>query len=213
LIAEGFLVCPAGNKLWGQIMDSTAPRTARLQAIRDRWFTEPLKTQFPPLADEALGPPPATCNELVQHVRLTSAFSSLAESHDTAGVSRDEAVAHDRAVNFQHFGVEEPKAVMQELSRQFDRGPAGQVDPETIKKGFVVLDTIRADSAELAAPTPPAGQASGDQGSAVKPEAALVRTAHLADAEAAAQAQGLVAELAAELGISLPVSQGVKRAK
>jgi hypothetical protein len=101
---------------------------------------------------------------------------------------------------------------MQELSRQFDRALAGQVDPETIKKGFVVLDTIRAASAMLAA-LPPAGQAPGDQGSAVKPEEALVRAAHLADAEAAAQAQGLVGELAAELGISLPVSQGVKRAK
>ena len=193
-------------------MDSAAPRTARLQVIRDRWFTEPLKTQFPPLADEALGPPPATCSELVQHVRLTSAFSSLAASHETAGLSSDEAVAHDRTINAQHFGVEDPKVVMQELSRQFDRALTGQVDPDTIKKGFVVLDTIRADSAELGATPPPVRHAPGDQGGAVKPEEALARTAHLADAEAAAQAQALVGELAAELGISLPVSQGVKRA-
>jgi len=61
-----------------------------------------------------------------------------------------------------------------------------------------VLDAVRASSLELA--TQP-----------VMP--APVRAAYLADAKALKQAQGLVAELASELGISLPLSRGVNRKK
>ena len=71
------------------------------------------------------------------------------------------------------------------------------VDPEPIKKGFVVLNAVRQDSVELAAE---------ETDSAAK-------ASHLADAKALKQAQGLVTELAAELGISLPVGQGAGRKK
>lgn len=177
-------------------MDNTAPRMARLQAIRDRWFTEPLATTFPSLGAEALLPDPTTCDELVRSARLSSAFSSLHDAPDAAGMTADAALAHDRATNAQRFGVEDPKTVMQELSRQFDRAPSGQVDPEVLKKSFVVLDVIREGSSELAEQAP-----------------APVQAAHRADAEAVAQAQQHVAALASELGISLPVNRGVRRNK
>src|SRR5436309_12035764 len=100
-------------------MVNSAPRSARLQAIRDRWFTEPLKVQFPPLGGDAGHLPPASCDAYVQSPRLAAAFSTLHDAHAAAGMTHDQALAHDRELNTRRFGVEDPRALMQELSRQF----------------------------------------------------------------------------------------------
>lgn len=179
----------------GRTMDSTAPRTARLQAIRDRWFGEPLGIDFPPLTESDIAP--TTADQFVRSNRMSAAFSSLHEAPETAGMTREQALAHDRQLNSERFGVESPKDVMAQLSLQFDRAPSGQVDPEPIKKGFVVLNTVRADSVELAA----------------EESLTAAQASHLADAQAITRAQSMVSELAAELGISLPVGQGAGRKK
>ena len=89
-----------------------------------------------------------------------------------------------------------------ELSRQFERAPGGQVDPDTLKKGYVLLDDLRATSLELAEHY---GTPTDD------PVRGVMRASHLADAGAIGQAQGMVRELAGELGISLPVNRGATR--
>ena len=111
-------------------MDQSVLAAARLQAIRDRWFSELLKARFPRLTDNPSShQPPATCHELISGTRVTSAFSSLHENPDLAGMSHDEALAHDRRREPPCFGTEDPANLLQELSRHFDRAAGGQVDP------------------------------------------------------------------------------------
>jgi len=192
-----------------QPMDQSTPRAARLQAIRDRWFLEPIKAQFPPLTDDPrTHHSPLTCHELLSGTRVTSAFSNLHEAPDVAGMSYSEALAHDRSTNFQRFGVEDPAALLQELSRQFDRVPGGQVEPETLKKGYVLLHELRSSSLELVnqfRSESPAAATADD------PMKRLMRESYLADAQALGQVQSMVHELAGELGISLPLNRGTQR--
>ena len=186
-------------------MDQSTPRTARLQAIRDKWFSEPLNAQFPALTDDTTTlQPPANCQELVASTRVTSAFSSLHHDPDMAGMSRDEALAHDRGANLQRFRVEDPAALLAELTRQFDRAPSGQVEPEVLKASYVLLDEMRTSSLELV------NQFGGDAPAGGKADDAmkrLMRESYLADADAIGQAQRTVHELAGELGISLPMNR------
>lgn len=183
----------------GRTMDSTTPRKARLQAIRDRWFTEPLPPEFPPLPG-ASSPPPTTCHELVTGTRLLPAFSTLHHDPGAAGIAMDEAVAADREQNLDHYGVEDPPALLRDLSRQFDQAPAGQISPDVIKRAAVVLDTLRHDSEEMAASAVGTDEASR-----------VLQASHQADAQAVAHAQDLVSELAREVGVSLPLRRGNRR--
>jgi hypothetical protein len=181
----------------------------RLQAIRDRWFSEPLKAHFPPLIDDPFSHAlPANCHELISGTRLSSAFSSLHESPAVTGKNCTDALAHDRDMNYRRFRVEYPAALMLELSHQFDCAPGGQVDLETLKKGYVLLDDLRCSSLELVDEfriDPPAEAMANDR------MKRLMRESYLADAAALGQAQGMVHELAGELGISLPLSRGTQR--
>jgi hypothetical protein len=193
-------------------MTNPAPRTARLQEIRDRWFSEPLTAQFPPLGGET-AQPPSTCDEFVRSDRLAAAFSSLHEAPEAAGMTAEQALAHDRQLNTERFGVDDPRMLLQELGRQFDRALTGQVDPDVLKKAFVVLDTLRADSLELAAAASPPAAAEAGQTNGANAAPSILQASYSADAVALGQAQSRVAELATELGISLPLSQGVQRKK
>jgi hypothetical protein len=170
-------------------MDGTTTKAARLQALRDRWMTEPLGVDFPEL--DGL-PAPSTCNELVRSERITSAFSSLADAPEVAGLTPDAALQADRSANTTRYGIEDPKALLADLSTQFDAAPAAPVDPEVIKKAFVLLQELRTDSTRLAASLDPDTTAT-----------------HLAEASAIGKAQQVVSDLAAELGISLPINRGV----
>ena len=134
----------------GRTMDSTTPRKERLQAIRDRWFTEPLPAEFPPLPG-ASSAVPTTCQELVTGTRLLPAFSTLHHDPGAAGMDVDDAVATDREQNLDHYGVEDPPAILRDLNRQFDQAPAEQISPDVLKRAAVVLDTLRHDSEEMAA--------------------------------------------------------------
>ncbi len=139
---------------------------------------------------------------------MTSAFSGLRENPDLAGMSHDEAVAHDRSANFQRFGTEDPVSLLQELSHQLNRAPGGPVDPDSLKNGYALLDELRCSSLELVdqfRSEPTAGATADD------PMKRLMRESYLADADALAQALGMVRELAGELGISLPLGRGVQR--
>ena len=196
------------SSLRRQPMDQSAPRAARLQAIRDRWFSELLKARFPRLIDDPSShQPPTTCHDLVTGSRITSAFSDLRENPDVAGMSHDEALAHDRSANFQRFGTEDPVSLLQELSHQFDHAPGGRVDPDSLKNGYTLLDELRSSSFELVDQFRSALTLGVTADDSMK---RLMRESYLADADALAQAQGLVHELAGELGISLPLSRGVK---
>jgi hypothetical protein len=139
---------------------------------------------------------------------VTSAFSNLQANPDLAGMSADEALADDRSTNYQRFGTEDPAALLQELSRQFDRAPGGQVDPESLRKAYTLLDELRSSSVELIDQfrAVPDSESTADE-----PMKRLMRESHLADAEALAQVQGMVHELAGELGISLPLKRGIQR--
>lgn len=172
-------------------MDQSTPRAARLQALRDRWFQEPLRTSIPALADET---PPATCNQYVQSFRMASAFSSLHDAPDVPGMTPEEAAARDRQVNAQQFGVEDPRTLMRQLSHEIDLAPGGQVEPDVLKNSAIVIDAVRKTNEELAAVESP------------------LQAAHQADADAITQAQGIVTALASELGISLPLTIGRRRA-
>lgn len=103
-------------------------RVARLQAIKDRWFHEPLTTLFPSLGVEMANP--ATCAEFVVCPRIT-----FAEDHADA----------------EHFGVQNPKHVMSLLSKQFQTVPDGTVDPKIVKDAATVLNVFKSDSEALAA--------------------------------------------------------------
>ena len=70
------------------------------------------------------------------------------------------------------------------------------VRADTLKKGFVLLDKVRTSSLVLAAQ-------STDQ----TEETRVLKASYLADAQALDQAQGLIAELTRELGISLPLNR------
>ncbi|HEY7427687.1 MAG TPA: hypothetical protein VH682_25885 [Gemmataceae bacterium] len=180
-------------------MTDTAPRKARLQAIRDRWFSEPLKAKLMPLTDSDRTLP-ATCDEFVRSSRLLAAFSTLHHAPDAAGMSREDALEHDRELNSERYGIENPPALLQDLSRQFDRAPTGQIDPDVLKKAFVLLETLRHNSAELAVQTVGKDEASQ-----------AVHAAHQADADALTQASGMVQELAGEVGIALPLNRSSRR--
>ncbi len=184
-------------------MDQSTPRTARLQAIRDKWVSDPLKAQFPVLADDpSTHQPPTNCRDLVLGSRVSSAFSMLQKNPDVAGMSLDEAIAHDRSVNLQRFSIEDPASLLRDLSHQFDLAPNGQVQPERLKKGYVLLDELRASSLELVDQFRDQSTAKADD-----PMKRLMRESYLADAEALGQAQGMVHALAGELGISLPMNR------
>ncbi len=190
-------------------MDQSTPRDSRLQVIRDRWFSEPLKAKFPALTDDpSTHQRPTTCHELITGSRVTSAFSSLHKDPDVAGMTYDDALAHDRDANLQRFRVEDSAALLESLSRQFDRAPGGQLDAQTLKRGYVLLNELRTSSLELVDQfrTDLASDATADT-----PMKRLMRESYLADAEALGQAQGMVHELAGELGISLPVNRGTWR--
>ncbi len=201
--------CDLDESLMRQRVDQSTPRVARLQAIRDRWFSESLRARFPALTDDpSTHQLPTTCHEFVTGTRVNSAFSSLHENPEMTGMSHDEALAHDRSTNFQRFGAEDPASLLQELSRQLDRAPGGQVDPESLKKGYTLLDELRSSSLELVdqfRSDPTAGVAADD------PMKRMMRESYLADADALAQAQGIIHELAGELGISLPLNRGFQR--
>lgn len=182
----------------GRTMGGTAPKAARLQAIRDNWFLERLQVPVPKLtADIAT---PATCDEFVRSPHLQAGFSSLHLAPESAGLSAEEALAQDEELNTDRFGVPDPARSLHELSDQFRRMPDGQVEPDVLKKGAVVLDALKDTSLELAS------AAVGDDAAAK-----VVQAAHHADAAACAQAQGLLRELARELGVSLPLNRGKRR--
>ena len=171
-------------------MSSISPRAARLQALRDRWFTEALGIQFP---DIGL-PAPTTCDELVRGERIASAFSVLADAPEAAGMTQDAALAADRDANSSRFGIEDPRALLAELSRQIDKAPSELVDPETFKNASVLLRELKADSEALAGSPDPD-----------------VAANHLAEATAIGKAATVVGDLASELGISLPVNREARR--
>jgi len=163
-------------------------RATRLQALSNRWFNEPLKIYFPDLGE---GTPPATLDEFVRN-RLPASFSCLSDSPEIAGMTKEQAAEFDKTTNTKKFGVPDPKAIFNELGKEFKQAP--QVSPEVIKKSMVILAQIRTDSAQLA-------KASKDID---------VAAAHHADDLAATQAMDAVQMLAQELGISIPISQGVR---
>ena len=113
-VVDNVQVRPATPAM-GRPMDSTAPKAVRVQAIRDRWFTESLGINFPQLAEGDM--PAATCDQFIRSNRMNAAFSLLHEAPETAGMSADQALAHDRALNLEHFGVENPKDMMVQLER------------------------------------------------------------------------------------------------
>ena len=141
---------------------------------------------------------------------MASAFSTLQDAPEAAGVTREEAQASDHELNTAQFGVPDPQAVLQELSSQFDRAPAAQVDPDVLKRGYVVLDAAREGSQELATHYADSIAAAA-AGQPADSTAGVLQASHLADAAALRRAQELVADLAAELGISLPVGRGNHR--
>ena len=178
-------------------MADPAPRAARLQAIKNRWFSDPLSTDLPPLSDETIQVQPKNCDEFVRSTRLAAAFSALHEAPEAVGMTPEQALVHDRQVNAQRFGVEDPRSLLEELSRQFDSAPTGRVNPEILKKGYVLLDKVRASSLHLAAQCTDQSEATG-----------FLHASYLADAQALSQAQGLIVQLTSELGISLPLRRG-----
>ncbi len=103
-------------------------REARLQAIKDRWFHEPLGTRFPFLGVDMADP--TSCAEFVVSPRMT--------------------FAEDQA-DVEHFGVQNPKRVMSLLSKQFQTVPDGVVDPKIVKDAAMVLSVFKSDSDALAA--------------------------------------------------------------
>lgn len=168
-------------------MDTPTTRSSRLQALRDRWFTEKVSAQLNPLLDEPTFAQPANCNELMIHPRLTAAFSSLGDDPAVVGITQDQADERDRVDNAARFGVENPAAVLASLGGQFDLAAGGSVDdPNHFKKAYVVLDRLKSINQALA---------SADE-------------SHANDARAIEQAQQVIRDLTSELGISLPITQG-----
>ena len=153
-----------------------AARTERLQKLRDQWQAEHLGVQFPSLGVEL--PDPVTPAEYVASQRL---------------------VVSDENTNNNHFGLADPKGILQALSGQFASAP--QVDTKILKDAAVVLEVFKADSDKLAADYAP-GSTTPDE---------LLHATYLADAQATTVCQAILAALATELGISLPTKADRKR--
>lgn len=175
------------------------PKKVRLEAIRDKWFSEPLQAKFPPLTDSDSSAP-TTCHDFVCSNRLMAAFSTLHLTADATGMPKQKALEHDRKLNVERYGVDDPPALLQSLSRQFDQAPSGKIDRNVLKSGLVLLDSLRGNSAALAAQLPGDDEIAG-----------AVRAAHLADAQALTEAQTLVHQLAAEMGVALRANRRSRR--
>jgi hypothetical protein len=102
-------------------------RNAKLRAISERWFNEPLAVQFPSLGVDMNNP--STCAEFAASPRIIGA---------------------EEATNLEHFGAGDPKAVLIALSAQFEAAIGGRVDPKILKDAAAVLDVFKADSEKLA---------------------------------------------------------------
>lgn len=166
--------------------------STRLQAIRDQWQSEPLQIDFPDIGIQN----PTTCDQFIRCWRTSTAFAA----------GDDQTKLNDRAKeeNLEHFGVENPDSVLNDLGRQFASAVDGKVDVRILKNAFVILDVFRADCAR-----------SAEQYASMSdvPGAAEESTSEVADSNAAARCLSLIAALADELGISLPVSKGSLRNK
>jgi hypothetical protein len=174
-------------------MNQTNPRSARLQQLYDRWLKEPLGVTFPALGVETASEP-ENCDQFSKSWRLTSAFAILNPD--------DPDTTDDRAVNKNHFGVEDPAAVMAELTAQFEIAATnGHVKPQVLKDAAVILGVYCDDRKELAKHHSP-GQSSSDE---------LQYASNVAEGQAAAKAQALVAELSTEVGVPLPIGKGRRR--
>lgn len=123
---------------------------------------------------------PTSCAELVISDRITSSFSGT-----------DDPIA-DGLANSARYGVENPGALMIELNKEISSSATGRVDPSTIKKSYFILNELRRDYIALASDL----------------STSEVAAAHRADEQASLKAIKIIAALAQELGISLPVHRG-----
>lgn len=110
-------------------------------------------------------------------------------------VGSQRVLTADEPANLNHFGSADPRAVLAGLAGLFDAAIAGQVDPKLLKSCACVLDVMHTDSAALAQHYGPNSKNRDD----------TLHASHAADAKATEQSLLVLSELAAELGITLPV--------
>jgi hypothetical protein len=108
--------------------DKEHNRRERVQAIKNRWFQEPLSVSFPFLGIAT--DDPATCADFV----VSSRISFTGDTTDK-----------------EHFGVEDARDTLVALSIQFQTASNDQVNPKVLKDAAAVLSVFKSDSDALAA--------------------------------------------------------------
>lgn len=159
----------------------------RLRDLCDRWFDEPLGLTFPSLGVDLGEPAPTTYEQFLRSWHMQSSFATV-----------DPAASDEGArANLEHFGVENPAAVIVAVGTQFkSAAEGGQIDSNVLKDAFVILDVYCADRATLV-------QQYAPEHSSADP---LQHDINVADGQAARRAQDLIGQLAKEFGIALPTS-------
>lgn len=174
------------------------PRTDRLAALCARWHTEPLPVPGAP----------ATARALVTDPRVLATFTRYRDEAQALELSPDEAARCDHSANAR-FGCAEPGAALAALADQFDAAVAGRADPAVLKRGWFVVEALRAD-----AETEAAQYAQRLAGPRADPDARAEweaqREEHARDAARLRAALGLVGALATELAVALPLAGGTR---
>lgn len=168
------------------------PKPARLAALRARWHTEPLPV---PSA-------PSTARALVSDPHLLATFTRYRDEADALELSAAEAARCDHSANAR-FGCAEPGAVLADLAEQFDAALAGRAELAVLKRGWFVLDLLRAD-AETEAVHYAQRLARSGGNSELRAEWDAHRAEYVADVHR------LSAALATELGLALPLAGGTR---
>jgi hypothetical protein len=174
------------------------PRSDRLATLRARWHTEPLPAPGSP----------TTARALVTDPRVLTTFTRYRDEADALELSAEEAERCDHNANAR-FGCAEPGAVLAALADQFDAALDGRADPVVLKRGWFILDLLRADAETEAGQYAQrlAGESADPE---LRTEWELRRAEHAADAAQLSAALELVGALATELAVSLPLAEGTR---
>jgi hypothetical protein len=175
-----------------------SPKPDRLAALRARWNTEPLSAPGAP----------TTARALVSDPRVLATFTRYRDEAEALELTPEEAERYDHSANAR-FGCAEPGAVLAALAVQFDAALEGRADPAALKRGWFILEVLRAD-AETEAGQYVQRLATTSAAPDRRTEWEAYRDEYVREEARLSAALELVGALATELGVALPLAGGTR---